>query len=140
MSATTTVHQSHVTQSHATQSHTVQPHARSRQAGKPPRLRLTRRGRIVLIGLPLVLLAAFLLSLAGVLNSPAKAADTASGLSVTETVTVTVQPGESLWAIAVNADPNRDARDTIADIVQLNNLENGKVMPGQQLFVPSAKS
>ncbi|MCE3291989.1 MAG: Peptidoglycan-binding LysM, partial [Arthrobacter sp.] len=62
------------------------------------------------------------------------------GLSVTETVTVTVQPGESLWAIAVSAAPNRDARDTIADIVQLNNLENGKVMPGQQLFVPSAKS
>jgi LysM repeat protein len=93
-----------------------------------------------LIGLPLVLLAALLLSLAGLLKSPAKAADTASGLSVTETVTVTVQPGESLWAIAVDADPNRDARDTIADIVQLNNLEDGKVMPGQQLFVPSAKS
>ncbi|MDQ4045868.1 MAG: LysM peptidoglycan-binding domain-containing protein, partial [Actinomycetota bacterium] len=79
-------------------------------------------------------------SLAGLLNSPAKAADTASGLSVTETVTVTVQPGESLWAIAMDADPGRDARDTIADIVQLNDLQDGKVMPGQQLFVPSAKS
>src|SRR5688500_7987605 len=76
------------------------PHAGGRAsgpAGKPPRLRLTRRGRIVLIGLPLVLLAALLLSLAGLLNSPAKAADTASGLSVTETVSVTVQSGESLW-------------------------------------------
>src|SRR5919107_1713464 len=83
--------------------------------GNPPRLRLTRRGRIVLIGLPLVLLAALLISLGGLLNSPAKAADTANGLSVTETVTVTVQPGESLWAIAVSAAPNRDARDTIAD-------------------------
>ena len=140
MSATTTVHQSHATQSRPMQSHPTQPHRGSGQAGKPPRLRLTRRGRIVLIGLPLVLLAALLLSLAGLLNSPAKAADTANGFSVTETVTVTVQPGESLWAIAVNTDPNRDARDTIADIVQLNNLENGKVMPGQQLFVPSAKS
>ncbi len=170
MSALTTVHQSqavqpravqpHAMQSHSRQSHAEQPpaerpdarqpHARQSQgdqsqaasgrAGKPPRLRLTRRGRIVLIGLPLVLLAALLISLAGLLNSPAKAADTADGLSVTETVTVTVQPGESLWAIAVNAAPNRDARDTIADIVQLNNLENGKVMPGQQLFVPSARS
>ena len=27
--------------------------------------------------------------------------------------------------------------DVIADIVQLNDLEMGKVMPGQQLFVPS---
>jgi LysM repeat protein len=170
MSASTTVHQSPAVQSHKGQSHRVQSHkvqsqgvqphalrpgvrqshtvlphavrsqAASGQAGKPPRLRLTRRGRIVLIGFPLVLLAALLISLAGLLNSPAKAADTASGLSVTETVTVTVQPGESLWAIAVSADPNRDARDTIADIVQLNSLEDGKVMPGQQLFVPSARS
>lgn len=145
MLASTTVHQPHSLQSHpvqsqAMQSRPVQSPGRARQAGKPPRLRLTRRGRIVLIGLPLVLLAALLLSLAGLLNSPAKAADTASGLSVTETVTVTVQPGESLWAIAVDADPSRDARDIIADIVQLNDLQDGKVMPGQQLFVPSAKS
>jgi LysM repeat protein len=117
--------------------HSRQQGASGMQPGRPPRLRLTRRGRIVLIGLPLVLLAALLLSLTGLLNSPAKAADTASGLSVTETVSVTVQPGESLWAIAGTVDPTRDPRDVIADIVQLNDLENGKVMPGQQLFVPS---
>ena len=39
-----------------------------RPAPLPP-LRLTRRGRIVLIGIPLVLLAALLLSLAGFFNS-----------------------------------------------------------------------
>ena len=122
MSASTAVHHSH---------------PQGAQPGRPPRLRLTRRGRIVLIGLPLVLLAALLLSLTGLLNSPAKAADTASGLSVTKTVSVTVQPGESLWAIAGTVDPTRDPRDVIADIVQLNDLEMGKVMPGQQLFVPS---
>ncbi|WP_353713446.1 LysM peptidoglycan-binding domain-containing protein [Arthrobacter sp. K5] len=105
--------------------------------GRPPRLRLTRRGRIVLIGLPLVLLAALILSLTGLLNSPAKAADTASGLTVTPTVSVTVQPGESLWAIAGKVDPDRDPRDVIVDIVQLNDLQAGKVMPGQQLFVPN---
>ena len=109
----------------------------SGRAVKPPRLRLTRRGRIVLIGLPLVLLAALLLSLTGLLNSPAKAADTASGLAVTPSVSVTVQPGESLWAIAGSVDPGRDPRDVIADIVQLNDLDGGRVMPGQQLFVPS---
>jgi LysM repeat protein len=105
--------------------------------GKPPRLRLTRRGRVVLIGLPLVLLAAVILSLAGLLNSPAKAADSASGLTVTPAVSVTVQPGESLWAIAGKVDPDRDPRDVIADIVQLNDLQAGKVMPGQQLYVPN---
>lgn len=136
MSATTAVHHSRHQKPLGTQG----PQAGGRpgpQTGKPPRLRLTRRGRVVLIGLPLVLLAALLLSLTGLLNSPAKAADAAGGLSVTETVSVTVQPGESLWAIAGSVDPARDPRDVIADIVQLNNLENGKVMPGQQLFVPS---
>ncbi|WP_354217485.1 MULTISPECIES: LysM peptidoglycan-binding domain-containing protein [unclassified Arthrobacter] len=110
----------------------------SRQRKEPlPPLRLTRRGRVVLIGIPLVILAAVLLSLAGFLNSPAKAADSAADLSVTPTVTVTVQAGQSLWAIAATAVPQRDARDVIADIVQLNNLTSGGVVPGQQLFVPA---
>lgn len=115
----------------------VSPSRAASRPGKPPRLRLTRRGRIVLIGLPLVLLAAVILSLAGLLNSPAKAADSTGGLSVTPAVSVTVQPGESLWAIAGKVDPDRDPRDVIADIVQLNDLQAGKVMPGQQLFVPN---
>jgi hypothetical protein len=102
-----------------------------------PPLRLTRRGRVVLIGIPLVLLAALLLSLAGFLTSPAKAADSAADLTVTPTITVTVQAGQSLWAIAGAAVPQRDARDVIADIVQLNNLTGGGVVPGQQLFVPT---
>ncbi len=100
-------------------------------------LRLTRRGRIVLIGVPLVLLAVFLLSLSGFFNSPAKASDSTADLAVTPTVTVTVQPGQSLWSIAGAVDPGRDARDVVADIVQLNNLSAGSVLPGQQLFVPT---
>ena len=103
----------------------------------PGPLRLTRRGRIVLIGAPLVLLAVVLLSLSGFFNSPAKASDSAAGLAVTPAVTVTVQPGQSLWAIAGTVAPDRDARDVVADIVQLNNLGAGSVIPGQQLFVPT---
>ena len=108
-------------------------------AGRPkqPPLRLTRRGRFVFFGVPLILLAAFILSLSGFLNAPAKAADSAEQLSLTPTVTVTVQPGESLWAIAGSVNPERDPRDVVADIVQLNNLDAARVMPGQQLFVPS---
>jgi LysM repeat protein len=100
-------------------------------------LRLTRRGRFVFFGLPLMLLAVLLLSLAGFLNAPAKAADSSAELSLTPTVTVTVQPGESLWAIAGAVAPERDPRDVVADIVQLNNLGDPRVIPGQQLFVPS---
>jgi LysM repeat protein len=105
--------------------------------GSLPPLRLTRRGRVVLIGIPLVLLAALLLSLAGFLNAPAKASDSAADLALTPTVSVTVQAGESLWAIAGAVAPARDPRDVIADIVQLNNLSGGTVVPGQQLFVPT---
>ncbi|SLJ92843.1 LysM peptidoglycan-binding domain-containing protein [Arthrobacter sp. P2b] len=112
------------------------PESPGRPAPLPP-LRLTRRGKVVLIGIPLVLLAALLLSLAGFFNSPAKASDAPEDLSVTPTVTVTVQPGESLWAIAGTVAPDRDARDVIADIVQLNNLPAGAVLPGQQLYVPT---
>jgi hypothetical protein len=102
-----------------------------------PPLRLTRRGRVVLVGLPLILASALLISLAGFLNAPAKAADSASELSLTPTVSVTVQPGESLWGIAGAVAPERDPRDVVADIVQLNNLDDGRVMPGQRIFVPS---
>lgn len=114
-------------------SRTAVPQAAARQAP----LRLTRRGRFVFIGLPLIVLAVLVLSLAGFLNAPAKAADSAAELSVTPAVTVTVQPGESLWAIAGAVAPERDPRDVVADIVQLNNLGAARVMPGQQLFVPS---
>lgn len=111
------------------------PQVRPGKEQLPP-LRLTRRGRVVLIGIPLVLLAVLIFLLAGFLNAPAKAADSAADLSVTPTVSVTVQSGESLWAIAAAVAPERDPRDVIADIVQLNNLTSGAVVPGQQLFVP----
>lgn len=108
-------------------------------AGRPKQapLRLTRRGRFVFFGVPLILLTALILSFSGFLNAPAKAADSADQLSVTPTITVTVQPGESLWAIAGSVAPDRDPRDVVADIVQLNNLDAARVLPGQQLFVPS---
>jgi LysM repeat protein len=107
------------------------------QSAKPAPLRLTRRGRFVFIAMPLILLAALVLSFSGFLNAPAKAAESAAELSLTPTVTVTVQPGESLWAIAEAVAPERDPRDVVSDIMQLNNLEAARVVPGQALFIPS---
>ncbi|MHA7222678.1 LysM peptidoglycan-binding domain-containing protein [Arthrobacter sp. RHLT1-20] len=106
---------------------------RTRQAP----LRLTRRGRFVFFGIPLILLAALILSFSGFLNAPAKASESAAELRLTPAVSVTVQPGESLWAIAGTVAPERDPRDVVADILQLNNLEAARVVPGQTLFVPS---
>ena len=116
--------------------HAGRPAVRGGQAKQAP-LRLTRRGRFVFIGVPLILLAALVLSFSGFLNAPAKAAESAAELSLTPTVTVTVQPGESLWAIAEAVAPERDPRDVVADIIQLNNLEAARVVPGQALFIPS---
>ncbi|SEJ25898.1 LysM domain-containing protein [Arthrobacter sp. yr096] len=103
----------------------------------PARLRLTRRGRIVFFGIPAMLLVAALLSLAGFITSPAKASDSQSQLQPPVALSVTVQPGQSLWGIAGAAAPERDPRDVIAEIIQLNDLRGGRIQPGQQLFVPA---
>ncbi|BCW54101.1 LysM peptidoglycan-binding domain-containing protein [Arthrobacter sp. FX8] len=124
-----------VSPTHRVSLQTRKPSQRRTPSAAP--LRLTRRGRIVLIGVPLVLLAVLLLSLSGLFNAPAKASDSAADLAVTPTVTVTVQAGQSLWSIAGAVAPDRDARDVVADIVQLNNLPAAAVLPGQQLFVPT---
>ncbi|HKU29085.1 MAG TPA: LysM peptidoglycan-binding domain-containing protein [Arthrobacter sp.] len=102
------------------------------------RLHLTRRGRMVIFGMPAMLLVAVLLSMGGFLNSPAKASDSVTELQPTNTVSVTVQAGQSLWGIAGVVAPNRDPREVVAEIIQLNNLLDGRITPGQRLFVPSA--
>lgn len=108
---------------------------REGQPARPP-IKLTRRGRLVLIWIPAMLLAAVLISLAGFVNAPAKAADSSADLHPTPAVTVTVQPGDTLWSIAAATVPGRDTRDVVADIAALNHLDGGGVRPGQQLFVP----
>lgn len=108
-----------------------------RSTPAPARIRLTRRGRMVFFGIPAMLLVAAFLSLAGFLNSPAKASDSQAQLQPPVAVSVTVQPGQSLWGIAGAAAPERDPRDVIAEIIELNDLRGGRIQPGQQLFVPA---
>lgn len=110
----------------------VAPHAMS---GTAPALRLTRRGRLVLIGLPLMLGAAVLLTLIGFFTAPALASS-GPGLGPGRTVAVAVAPGQTLWDVAVLAAPDRHPHDVIAEIQQLNNLPDSVVRAGQRLFVP----
>ncbi len=49
---------------------------------------------------------------------------------------VTVSPGQTLWAIAEKYAPERDTRDTIDAIVNLNNLTEVTVQPGQRIALP----
>jgi LysM repeat protein len=93
------------------------------------RVRLTLRGRLVLI-----VLAALLLSGIGVL---AKAAtSSASGPAVTSHAMITVQPGDTLWSIATKAAPNADPRATVQRIVDLNGMSGTAIASGEQLRLP----
>lgn len=103
---------------------------------------LTRRGRFLLFGVPVLMLATLLIVtltalLFGSLANPANAASSDSGVSVgSYTSSVTVLQGQSLWSIAASSDPQRDVRDVVADIVSLNDLQSSVVQAGQKLFVP----
>jgi len=104
--------------------------------GAVPQLRLTRRGRLVLIAFPAFVVSVLLLIGLAALVSPARAGNSAP--VVTESVQVTVQQGQSLWSVAAQYAPDRDPRAVISEIVELNNLDSTRVLPGQQLLVPRA--
>lgn len=110
---------------------------RRQQQGVPaPRLRLTQRGRQVLMFLaatPLVIAAlAFGLNGGGAtasLDDPGVTFDY-----------VTVESGQSLWQLAGEIAPQADPRDVIAQVVELNALTSQDVYAGQELAIPAEYS
>ncbi|MBN9612252.1 MAG: LysM peptidoglycan-binding domain-containing protein [Actinobacteria bacterium] len=108
-----------------------------RSAGVTPhgktRLRITRRGRIVL-GTLITLLVVALLAVAATLGaSRAIASNEAGGPDFGYVV---VQPGDTLWSVATELDPSSDPRDVISEIVRLNQLGGSDVQAGQAIAVP----
>ncbi|MDQ3715466.1 MAG: LysM peptidoglycan-binding domain-containing protein [Actinomycetota bacterium] len=96
----------------------------------PPAVHLTRRGRILLLGvLVSVLFGAFSLGRAG--SQAAPQARPAPALEQ-----MTVQPGESLWTVAERIAPENDPREVIAQIRRLNDLSDSTLRIGQQLLLP----
>ena len=117
---------------------------RSRSGHAPARpsapLRLTRRGRLLFRGLPLMLSVAALTATAAffvgvMLSPPAVSADVASE----DLATVTVMPGDSLWSIARDAAPGVDPYVTMERIGELNALEGGELELGQELYLPPVR-
>jgi hypothetical protein len=49
---------------------------------------------------------------------------------------VVVHPGQTLWSIALQAEPSADPRVVMQEIIDLNALQSGSVEPGQRLWVP----
>jgi len=101
---------------------------------RAPALRLTRRGRAVmvicvaLVGMLLVLALRQVPSLAGDQLSPAATYDY-----------VVVEPGQTLWQIAEAAAPHADPRVTIMRIQDLNGLPDAAVSAGQRIAVPRSR-
>jgi hypothetical protein len=99
-------------------------------AGVQPALRLTRRGRAVV-------LAAALLAIFGVFALRSGPAASTDVVHHQRTATVIVTPGDTLWDIAHRLDPGADPRDVVAEIEDLNSLSDGAVLHiAEPLFVP----
>lgn len=95
----------------------------------PAALRLTRRGRVLLLGLlVVVLLAGF--SLGRV------ASNASTSVEPSPHPTTVVQAGDTLWSIAQRSAPHADPRVTVAQLRQLNELVDATVVVGQQLELP----
>ena len=94
---------------------------------RPGRVRLTRRGRAVLL-----LLALALAGLAVVLAAPAsQAADPAGPVP-----TVVTRSGDTLWSIATRYAPGGDPFATIDEIRRLNGISGYMVPVGVRLTLP----
>lgn len=95
----------------------------------PGRLRLTRRGRVV------IALAAFVLAVTGfVATGPAQAGSPSRGIEVTRHV---VERGETLWGLAGTvASPREDLRDVVQEIERLNGLDGAGLRAGDVLLLP----
>lgn len=101
-----------------------------RQQGQ---VRLTRRGRLVVLALAFAIVAAAAVWLA------AGSAATREGGGSPAVEVVTVAPGETLWGLAsdVAATTGDDVRSVMEQIQQLNTLDSSMVYAGQQLRVPN---
>jgi Tfp pilus assembly protein FimV len=117
------------------QRRTGAPRAAVVAAPARPAVRLTRRGRAVLVLLCLVLTVAAL----AVMKAPATASSPRDNTGGPVAERVTVRPGETLWAIASRVRPNTDPRVTIARIKDMNGLTSSTLPAGKVLLVPAAR-
>lgn len=106
----------------------------SAQTRPSPPVRLTRRGRIVVvITVALVLLVGYWVSA----RHRAHATSGGERAPVPASRSVVVGPHDTLWDIAVRARPGVDPRITVQRMIDLNALPSAIVNPGQRLYIPS---
>lgn len=101
---------------------------------EPSALRLTRRGRMLLTALSVLIFGSAIvvlgLRVTGVLEP---------GPHFTHTVPVQVAPGQTLWSIAQNTNPTEDPAAVVEKIADLNKLSSpADITPGETLQIPIA--
>lgn len=101
-------------------------------------LRLTRRGRVVLIVTVALALLGGLWLTAGRGALAGAAGDKAGPASASASARESVVVGhhDTLWEIASRARPDVDPRITVRRIIDLNSLPGPIVQPGQRLLLP----
>jgi LysM repeat protein len=50
---------------------------------------------------------------------------------------VTVEPGDTLWSVALRVAPDRDPRAEIEDVIAINGLQDDTIHVGEVLRVPT---
>ncbi|HEV2891914.1 MAG TPA: LysM peptidoglycan-binding domain-containing protein [Frankiaceae bacterium] len=119
--------------SSGTSSHpSAAPSAPSVSAGRLAPVRLTRRGRALLVLLLVgTVLVAFSLG-----RTSASAGSSSGSARPPAPRTAIVEPGETLWSIARRVAPSADPRLTVARLAELNGLGSAPIVAGQRLVLP----
>jgi nucleoid-associated protein YgaU len=100
-------------------------------------IRLTRRGRAVVIGFAATVTLVLLWLNVGPGASAGSRDDRHNAPHSARTVVV--EPGDTLWDIASAADPKTDPRLVVQRIIDLNGLAaDPTVQPGQELRLPAS--
>jgi nucleoid-associated protein YgaU len=105
-----------------------------REAAASPRLRLTARGRAAVATCAVVVATLLWFAVATAAHASAHGAPAAPAQQAL--TQVVVQPGQTLWSIATQADPSADPRLVVQRIVTANKLTSESVAAGQRLRVP----
>lgn len=95
------------------------------------RLRLTARGRGLLLAVAAVPLAI------GIAFSAGSAVASGVDHAAASVETLTVMPGDTLWSIATAIAPASDPREVIGEISRMNLLRGGQLQVGQELAIPA---
>jgi hypothetical protein len=106
----------------------------SAQIRRPAPIRLTRRGRVVVIlTIALILLVGFWVSA----RHGARATSGGERGRAATRESVVIGPHDTLWGVAVRSRPDVDPRITVQRMIDLNALSSAIVNPGQRVYLPS---